>query len=106
MRVFFPRFDRAEVIQRLKERMAALDEVLPLQRVVLFGSYARGNYTVASDVDVLVVYRGQPREDAFTIVKKVLAIPALEPHVYSEDEFEPARSRIRKMTEGGIVLFP
>lgn len=104
MRVF-PRFDRAEVIQRLKERMAALDEALPLQRVVLFGSYARGNYAVASDVDVLVVYRGQPREDAFAIAKKVLAIPALEP-LYSEDEFEPAQSCIRRMTEGGIALFP
>lgn len=106
VRVFYPRFDQAEVIRRLGERMAALNDVLPLLRVVLFGSYAQGNYTVASDVDLLVVYRGRFREDAFAIVKKVLAIQALEPHVYSEDEFEAARSRIQKMTEGGIGLFP
>jgi len=105
VRVFFPRFDRAELTRRLMERMAALNSALPLLRVVLFGSYAQGNYTVASDVDLLVVYRGRPREDAFAIVKKVLAIPSLEPHVYSEDEFEPARSHIQRMTEGGIVLF-
>ncbi len=102
VRVFFPRFDRAELIRRLGERMAALNGALPLLRVVLFGSYAQGNYTVASDVDLLVVYRGRSREDAFAIVKQVLAIPALEPHVYSEDEFEQAQSRI----QGGIVLFP
>ncbi len=106
VRVFFPKFDRTELLRRLAERMAALDSVLPLLRVVLFGSYAQGNYTVASDVDLLVVYQGQPREDAFAIVKKVLAIPALEPHVYSEDEFETARRHIQRMTEGGIVLFP
>lgn len=105
VRVFFPRFDRAELTRRLRERITDLDEKLPLLRVVLFGSYALGNYTVASDVDLLVVYRGQPREDAFATTKRVLKIPALEPHVYSEEEFEQARERLERMTEGGIVLF-
>ena len=54
--IFFPKFDQAELIRRLWDRMADLDEVLPLLQVTLFGSYARGNYTVASDVDLLVVY--------------------------------------------------
>ena len=104
VRVFFPRFNQAALTQRLRERMTDLNEKLPLLRVVLFGSYARGNYTVASDVDLLVVYQGQPREDAFAITKRVLDIPALEPHVYSEEEFEQVRDRIKRMTEGGIVL--
>ncbi len=105
VRVFFPRFDCAELTRRLRERIVDLDRKLPLLRVVLFGSYARGNYTVASDVDLLVVYRGRVREDAFAITKRVLDIPALEPHVYSKEEFERARDRINRMTEGGIVLF-
>jgi len=41
-----------------------LKERLYLLLVVLFGSYAKGNYTVASDVDLLVVYDGEKREDA------------------------------------------
>lgn len=106
VRVYYPRFDRAELIRRLRERMEALNEMLPLVRVVLFGSYARGNYTVASDVDLLVVYRGPAREDAFARVKKTLGIPSLEPHVYSEDEYRQASHRIARMTEGGIVLYP
>jgi len=55
VRVFFPRFNQAALTQRLRERMTDLNEKLPLLRVVLFGSYARGNYTVASDVDLLVI---------------------------------------------------
>lgn len=105
MQIFFPKFDQAELIRRLRDQMAALDEVLPLLQVTPFGSYARGNYTVASDVDLLVVYRGQPRKDAFAITKRVLNVPALEPHIYSEEEFKKARQRIARMTEGGIVLF-
>lgn len=103
VRVFFPRFDQAELIQLLEERMAVLDKAFPLLQVTLFGSYARGNYTVASDVDLLVVYRGQPREDGFAITKRVLDV--LEPHVYSEEEFKQAQGRIARMTEEGIVLF-
>jgi len=85
--------------------MDVLNERLPLLRVVLFGSYARGNYTVASDVDLLVVYQDPAREDAFAVVKKVLGIPGLEPHVYTEGEYRQAQQRIARMTEGGIVLY-
>jgi len=106
VRVFYPRFDRAELVRRLRERLGTLEGVLPLVRVVLFGSYARGNYTVASDIDLLVVYQGPRREEAFALVKKTLAIPGLEPHVYSEEEYRPAEGRIGRMTAGGLVLFP
>lgn len=105
VRVFFPRFDQAELVQHLTERLEALKSVLPLLRVVLFGSWARGNFTVASDIDLLVVYQGPPRKDAFAVVKRTLNIPALEPHVYSEEEYRPLERQITRMTEGGIVLF-
>jgi len=105
VRVFFPRLGRAELIRRLREHMVLLDQVLPLLQVVLFGSYARGDYTVSSDVDLLVVYRGQPREDAFALTKKALDVPGLEPHVYAEGEFERAKDRIQRMTQGVVVLF-
>ena len=47
------------------------------------GSHAKGNYAVASDLDILVVFRGQKRDDAYAVVKKVLGIPRLEPHLYT-----------------------
>lgn len=105
VRVFFPKFDRAELIHRLMARLGDLKAVLPLRQVVLFGSWARGNFTVASDIDLLVVYQGPPREDVFALVKKTLDIPALEPHVYSEEEYRQLESQIARMTEGGVVLF-
>jgi predicted nucleotidyltransferase len=71
---------------------------------VLFGSYARGRYTVASDVDVLVVYRGEPRSDAFALVKRAFDLPGLEPHPYSEREYGAVARTIDRMTVGGVVL--
>jgi hypothetical protein len=93
------------LIQRLQQKLGYLSKELPLLLVVLFGSYAQGNYTVASDVDVLIVYEGRGRKDAFATAKKTLDIPLLEPHVYSEDEFQQYRDVIARMEAGGIVLF-
>jgi predicted nucleotidyltransferase len=86
--------------------LADLAKELPLSLAVLFGSYARGNYTVASDVDVLIVYSGEKRPDAFAKAKKLLDIPLLQPHVYSEKEYEALRETIERMIAGGALLFP
>lgn len=106
VKVFYPDISPSEVVRLVAERLPVLNEKLPLDRVVLFGSYARGNYTAASDIDLLVVYRGRRRSDAFAAVKKVLSLPRLEPHVYSRAEARQLARTIDRMTEGGIVLWP
>lgn len=104
VRIFYPRFDKEELIQKLKKKLGNLAKELPLSFVVLFGSYAQGNYTVASDVDLLVVYGGKERKDAFATVKNTLDIPLLEPHVYSDDQYESLKGIIGRMIAGGVVL--
>jgi predicted nucleotidyltransferase len=104
VKIFYPTLSQAEVVSRLQAGMRELEKQLPLVYVVLFGSYAKGNYTVGSDIDLLVVYRGEARPDAYACVKKILDLPRLEPHVYTEAEYERLRETLRKMTEDGIVL--
>jgi hypothetical protein len=94
------------LILNLKGKMGSLAKELPLRLVVLFGSYVQGKYTVASDIDILVVYEGKERSDAFKIVKRSLDIPLLEPHVYSEGEYRGLEKSIDRMTTGGVTLFP
>ena len=106
VRVFYPKFDREKLVQNIRKRIEDLDQKLPLLLVVLFGSYAKGNYTVASDIDLLVVYRGKERKDAYSVIKRTLGVPRLEPHVYSNSEYEKMKKTINKMTKNGIVLFP
>ena len=105
VRIFYPAFDRAGLIQALRARLGHLQSALPLARVVLFGSCARGTHTVASDVDLLVVYRGAPRPDAYAHVKRALGVPRLEPHLYTEVEYEAARATVDRMTRDGVTLF-
>lgn len=104
VRIFYPEFDREKLLQILSERLKELEAKLPLIRVVLFGSYAHGNYTVGSDVDLLIVYSGEARADAYAMAKRTLDIPRLEPHLYTEKDYKKMKGTISKMLEGGIVL--
>jgi hypothetical protein len=59
-------------------------------------------------VDLLIVYEGEEIDDAFAVVKKTLktlSVSSLEPHVYSEGQYEEAKGSIHRMIGDGIVLF-
>ncbi len=104
VRVFYPKYDTEWLVQEIRKKLEKLNEKLSISMVVLFGSFAKRNYTVASDVDLLVVYKGEEKENAYVIVKSSLDIPRLEPHVYSQREYEDMKGVISKMIEGGIVI--
>ena len=72
---------------------------------MLFGSHATGRATVASDVDLLVVYEGPSREEAFATVKKMIPVRGLEPHVYTTKEAAVQEDLLTRMTQEGIVVF-
>ena len=105
VKVFYPPWTREALLVRLREGVAALREVLPLVRVVLFGSYARGRQTVASDIDLLVVYAGAVRGDAYALVRRTLDLRRLEPHVYAEEEYAQVRETLERMVQDGITVY-
>jgi len=103
--ISFPRYNREEIVNRLKQGAKALRDSLPLRRLVLFGSWATDRATAASDIDVLIVYDGPPRKDAFALTKKVLPLRGVEPHVYTIEEAEQMSATIDRMTEEGILIY-
>ncbi|MBM2811174.1 MAG: nucleotidyltransferase protein [Chloroflexi bacterium] len=106
VRVVFPPYSRAELIERLRADVPALSAALPLERVVLFGSWAHGRATASSDVDLLVVYRAPKRDDAYEAVLHALSVRRVEPHVYTVDEAEQLEDVLGRMARGGVELFP
>ena len=104
VRVFYPKYSRSQIIRMLQESLPKLKEHLDLKLVVLFGSYATGRYTVASDVDLLVVYEGPERDDAYALCKNVLKVPRLEPHVFSAERYEEMKESIAPMIHESVVL--
>jgi hypothetical protein len=88
VRVIYPSLSRAEVVERLRKGYANLERRLPVSRIILFGSYAKDRYTAGSDIDIIVVYRGRERDDAYKTVVNEVRLPRLEARVYTEEEFD------------------
>jgi len=105
VRVFSPPFDLPTLLCLLNERVKELTKKLTLCRVVLFGSWAKGRATAFSDIDLLVIYADPPREDAYRVVRRTIDLRGLEAHVYAESEARQIEGTLKRMTEGGIVLF-
>jgi hypothetical protein len=55
--------------------------------MVLYGSYAYGRQTAGSDIDVIVVYSGKQRRNAYRLIIEETRLPRLEPKVYTEEQF-------------------
>ena len=104
VRVVFPPWSREELIAKLRRYAAVLHETLPVTRVALFGSWARGRATASSDVDLLVVYDDPRREDAYDIVRASIPLPGLEPHVYAASEAAQLSQVLERMTPSCVEL--
>lgn len=57
--------DREQVLRLLGEHKPLLAERFGVQRLALFGSFARGTAREDSDVDVLVRFGGAPTADQY-----------------------------------------
>jgi len=110
VRIYYPRFDRDELIEKLKRCAEELSKKLPLKCVILFGSYASGRYTAASDVDILVVYEGErDKKEVYDLCWDLIGLSNLELHLYSEEEYLKLRklkySIIWEAESKGIIIW-
>lgn len=96
-----------EIVEKLK------NEYKPL-KIILFGSYAYGNPTGDSDIDLLILKNTtEKRVDRFVQVKKIIYSPVrkvpVSPLVYTPTELEE-RLRIgddfiKEIIKKGVVLY-
>src|SRR6516165_7702830 len=98
VKIFYRPYSREQLVAKLRATMPELARKLPLRRVVLFGSWVTGRATAFSDIDLLVVYAGPPRDDAYAIVRRVVDQRGIEPHVYTESDADVLKPTLDRMT--------
>jgi len=108
VRVFYPELSLEEVVKRIREVAFLFKEELGLKKVVLFGSYAKRRYTVASDIDILVVYdeESNDQDNVYKTLMKNLKLPRVELHLLSKKDYELMRESrwIKTVEEEGIEI--
>ncbi len=98
MKYFFENID--EILENIK---GVVEEELGIYEMYLFGSYVDGDYTLASDIDILIVSPKAPRRisDRARIVTRILSVigddAPIEIHIITPGEFKWYKRFIRKL---------
>lgn len=107
-KIYCPEIDKDSLVSILKDRIEKLSRKLRIRIAILFGSYATGRYTPASDVDLLVVVEDEDKEKAYSEIFKDLKISNLQLHLYTLKEYEKMKTSgslfIKEIEEKGIPI--
>ncbi|MBU2483366.1 MAG: nucleotidyltransferase domain-containing protein [Proteobacteria bacterium] len=100
-----------EVIKKTQEFLDMVSSVgVRLERVILFGSYAKGNANKWSDIDIALVskdFQGIGFYDRQKMNPCVLKTDTrIEPHPYRTEEFTEDDPFIKKILSEGIEIAP
>lgn len=100
-----------EVIKKTQEFLDMVSSVgIRLERVILFGSYAKGNANKWSDIDIALVskdFQGIGFYDRQKVNPYILKTDTrIEPHPYRTDEFTKDNPFIEKILNEGIEITP
>ena len=96
--------DKTDAINITKIYALAIKEKFNFSRIILFGSYAKGNFNQDSDIDIAVVF-----EDYNNLVDMQLSLMRLrrkidsriEPHPFREKEFELSNPLVHEIVKFG-----
>jgi len=93
-------------IEEIKSYIIPVVEKYPIEKVILFGSYARGDATDMSDVDLIVESGGKMRNTKiFTLGGDLLAALPVRVDVYDILEIKESSPLYNSIREEGIILY-
>jgi predicted nucleotidyltransferase len=80
------------------------------QKVYLYGSYARGTATEASDIDLAIVSEnltGDRMDNEFELMRLTWDVDTrIEPHSFRPEEFTPDDPEVHEIVETGVPIIP
>ena len=82
---------------------------IPVEKIVLFGSYALNKANEDSDIDIAVVVK-KMENDRFTIRLKLMKYcrdfeEVIEPHPFLSDEFNDDNPFASEIIRNGVVIY-
>ncbi|NPV53820.1 MAG: nucleotidyltransferase domain-containing protein [Firmicutes bacterium] len=92
--------------------MKALQKTLPVERVILFGSYAKGTPQPESDIDIAVIspaFGQNPWEDRKRLYRTIIfekLEPSIEPHPFAPVDMKTPPSLLREILRTGQTIYP
>ena len=93
-------------IEEIKSRITPVIKKYPIEKVILFGSYARGDASETSDIDLVVESGGKMRNSRiFTLGGDLLVALPVRVDVYDILEIKESSPLFNSIREDGVVIY-
>lgn len=96
--------DKADAVKIAERYAEAVKANFSYIRIILFGSYAKGNFNDDSDIDIAVVFKDYDNlmEMQLELMRLRRKIDSrIEPHPFRESEFEPSNPIVFEVLKYG-----
>lgn len=99
--------DKVEAINIAKRYIDNVSKKYQIESVFLFGSYAKGNFHLYSDIDLAIIIK-----DAGDIIDTQIDLMCLrsdddlmiEPHPFSKNDFQESNPVVAEIMKNGIEI--
>jgi len=101
--------DKTDALNIAQRYAKTVKNSFDFQKIILFGSYVKGDYHKDSDIDIAVVFAdyGNRLDRQVELMKLTRAVDSrIEPHPFRENEFEISNPFVNEiMTYGKEIAF-
>ena len=93
-------------IEEIQQRLQPILESNPIQRAILFGSYAKGTASEKSDVDILIDSGGALRGiDFFGVLDEVSEVLGFDVDLIEASQLIIGGRMAREIEETGVLIY-
>ena len=98
--------ERVYTTDEIKEKLTPIFSAIPIERAILFGSYAKGNPTQLSDIDLMIDSKGKIRGiDFFGVLEDITQTLDIPVDLIEASQIIDGSRAQREITETGIVIY-
>ncbi|MCL2156062.1 MAG: nucleotidyltransferase domain-containing protein [Leptospirales bacterium] len=98
--------ERVYTTDEIKEKLLPIFNIIPVEKAILFGSYAKGNPTQLSDVDILIDSKGKIRGiDFFGVLEDITETLGVPVDLIEASQIIDGGRAQREIAETGVVIY-
>ena len=90
----------------IKEKLHPIFSAIPVEKAILFGSYAKGTPTLTSDVDILIDSKGKIKGiDFFGVLEDITNALKMPVDLIEASQIIDGGRAQREIAETGVVIY-
>jgi len=98
--------DKLYTINEIQRKLSPIFDASPVESAVLFGSYAKGSPTSASDIDILIDSKGKVRGiDFFGILDEIVETLKIPVDLIEASQLVGGGRVQREIAETGVLIY-